>query len=148
MEQPNGEDGLVPETTAQFNNDYQKWWSQAKSLTEKEATDEKLLIKEEGIKLSILNAADKDAKDAKGQGVNGNGNGNPIASRQVKRIFARKLDKENRDKRSSNNVIEIDGDITMGNGGNGSSSSPGKRKGVEFDSILENDRDIKIRRNE
>jgi len=76
MEQPNGEDGLVPETTAQFNNDYQKWWSQAKSLTEKEATDEKLLIKEEGIKLSILNAADKDAKDAMGQGVNGNGNGN------------------------------------------------------------------------
>lgn len=148
MERPNGEDGLVPETTAQFNNDYQGWFRQAKSLTEKEATDEKLLEKEEGIKLSILNAAAKEAKEV--QGAIGNVNVNANSSRQGKRILGRKLDKENREKRISNNVMEIDDDIdiTMGSGGNGNGSSPGKRKLDEFDSILENDRDVKIRRNE
>ena len=145
MERPNGEDGLVPETTAQFNNDYQGWFRQAKSFTEKEATDEKLLEREEGIKLSILNAAAKEAKEEQG----GNAKGSSNASHLGKRILGRKLDKENREKRSSNNVMEIDDDIdiTMGSGG-GNGSSPGKRKSDEFDSILENDRDVKARRNE
>jgi hypothetical protein len=132
MEKPNGDDGLVPETTAQFKNDYQGWFDQAKLLTEKEATDSNLLEKEEGIKLSILNATAREGREAV----------QPKTIRNPK-IFARKMDKENRDK--SVNVMEIDDDTNMDGYG---PVSTGKRKGVEYDATVENDRDVKVRRSD
>jgi len=132
MEKPNGDDGLVPETTAQFKNDYQGWFDQAKLLTEKEATDSNLLEKEDGIKLSILNATAREGREAV----------QPKSTRNPK-IFARKMDKENRDK--SVNVMEIDDDTNMDGYG---PVSTGKRKGDEYDAAVENDRDAKVRRSD
>jgi hypothetical protein len=86
MERPNGDDGLVPEITAQFQNDYRGWCAQAKFLAEKEATDEKLVEREEKIKQSILN------EEASHCDVNKNFRG-PVP--RSTRIFGRKNDKEN-----------------------------------------------------
>jgi hypothetical protein len=53
------------------------------------------------------------------------------------------MDKENRDK--SVNVMEIDDDTNMDGYG---PVSTGKRKGVEYDATVENDRDVKVRRSD
>ena len=130
MEKPNGDDGLVPETTAQFKNDYQGWFDQAKLLAQKEATDTKLLEREEGIKQSILNATAREGRDT------------VQPKPRSPRIFARKMDKENREK--SINVMDVDDDTNMESPCS-TSTFTGKRKGDEFDDVVENERDIKIR---
>lgn len=53
MGEPNGDDGLVAETTNQFRNDYDAWYNQARQLTILEATDEKMLQTESRIKKEI-----------------------------------------------------------------------------------------------
>lgn len=53
MGDPNGDDGLVAETTKQFRNEYDAWYNQAKQLTILEATDEKLIQTESRIKKDI-----------------------------------------------------------------------------------------------
>lgn len=50
MGEPNGEDGLVAEITSQFKRDREGWICEAKSMTEREATEEKLLRMEESLK--------------------------------------------------------------------------------------------------
>jgi len=53
MGEPNAEDGLVAEVTEQFKSDHDGWLRDAKSLADKEATDAKLVDREEGVKQSI-----------------------------------------------------------------------------------------------
>lgn len=53
MGEPNGDDGLVAETTNQFRNHYDAWYNQAKQLTILEATDEKMLQTESRMKKEI-----------------------------------------------------------------------------------------------
>lgn len=55
MGEPNAEDGLVAEVTAQFKNDYEGWYQEAMLSAGKEATDAKLIDREESAKQSILN---------------------------------------------------------------------------------------------
>lgn len=114
--EPNADDGLVADVTAQFKNDYQGWFLEAKQMTEMEATDAQLVAREEGIKES-MNVDEVDPKEMK------------------PRIFVRK-DKENRER--SVNVMDEDasGNVAF---------ATGKRKGSEVD-FLRNERDDKFRR--
>lgn len=84
LEYPKTGDGLVPDTTAQFENDYTGWCHQAKLLTEKEATFEKNLAREESIKESLLLAENSLFADC-----------GPKPVPRSTRILGRRRDKEN-----------------------------------------------------
>jgi ubiquitin-conjugating enzyme E2 T len=54
MGEPNAEDGLVAEVTEQYKKNFDSWHNDAKKLTLKEATDDKLISLEQGYLKSIL----------------------------------------------------------------------------------------------
>eukprot|EP00557_Chaetoceros_sp_GSL56_P006292 CAMPEP_0176500164 /NCGR_PEP_ID=MMETSP0200_2-20121128/13367_1 /TAXON_ID=947934 /ORGANISM="Chaetoceros sp., Strain GSL56" /LENGTH=256 /DNA_ID=CAMNT_0017898737 /DNA_START=30 /DNA_END=800 /DNA_ORIENTATION=- len=116
MERPNGDDGLVTEITAQFQNDYRGWCAQATSLAEKEATYEKLVEREEKIKESILN----EEHSRQGDGIKNFRAPVPRSSR----IFGRKKDKENQLGMNMGRADEED-EMIM------SDVATGKRKGLD-----------------
>jgi hypothetical protein len=63
MGEPNGDDGLVAETTNQFRNDYDDWYKQARQLTVQEATDDKMILTESRIKKEILLSIENSSKN-------------------------------------------------------------------------------------
>ena len=116
MGEPNAEDGLVADVTAQFRSNYEAWFLEAKQLTEREATDAQLINKEEMMKTSMNESIQANEKG------------------RIPRSFVRK-GKENRER--STNVMREDEYVAIG-----------KRKEWEVDSMIENDRELKNRRNE
>ena len=64
MGEPNGEDGLVAEITSQFKRDREGWICEAKNMTEREATEEKLLRMEESLKGKNVPKTDKNSEIA------------------------------------------------------------------------------------
>lgn len=136
MEKPNGDDGLVPETTHQFNTAYNEWYLQAKSMTEREATDVKLLEREEAVR-NALNDENKEQQV------------------QQKKSFKLKRTKVNRLSKRRDNVMDIDGGDDRDDDMNmeshcSTSSATGKRKSGDLepdeDLDIDQDRDTKFRR--
>lgn len=119
MERPNGDDGLVPDITAQFQNDFRGWCAQAKFLAEKEATDEKLVEREEKIKESVL-------KEEANQGYANKNCRGPVP--RSSRIFGRKKDKENQ---SGLNIGQADDALSEEEMIMSETGATGKRKGLD-----------------
>jgi ubiquitin-conjugating enzyme E2 T len=119
MGEPNAEDGLVADVTAQFKSNYEAWFLEAKQLTEREATDAQLIEREETINASMNQSIDV------------------VEERRIPRAFVRK-GKENRDR--SFNIMEQDESISQTVFG-------GKRKEAEVDAMVGNDRELKFKRN-
>ena len=131
MGEPNAEDGLVADVTEQFKSHHQLWFAEAKRLTEVEATEAKLVEREEAIRVANLSRSQDLLEDKKRI---------PVPRAFIKKRRGQSNGKENKLKTQSFNIMEEDDEHET-------SVMSGKRKEGEVDnSLVENGRDMKFRR--
>jgi len=109
MGEPNAEDGLVADVTEQYKNNHESWFDEAKRMTSAEATDDKLIVLEQGYLKSIL--ANSEEKNAKCSNCSDSAQ---VRRKSAPRILGRKILKENKG-RSSNSMMDTDVPTISGN---------------------------------